>query len=144
MPQIQHLYRIEARLREEYAGPRLRAAVRAHQSRPIVQRIGRALIALKGSDRYLSQSTLGQPIDYTLGLWSTLEVYLEDGRVEIDNDLVENAIRPTAIGKKNWLFVGEADAGERGAIIYTLIESCRRRGLDPYTCRASLVIRQQP
>jgi len=44
---------------------------------------------------------------------------------------VKNAIRPTAIGKKNWLFVGEADAGERGAILYTLIESCRRRGLDP-------------
>jgi hypothetical protein len=46
---------------------------------------------------------------------------------------VENAIRPTAIGKKNWLFVGEAGAGQRGAIIYTLIESCRRRNIDPYT-----------
>jgi hypothetical protein len=45
---------------------------------------------------------------------------------------VENAIRPTALGKKNWLFIGEAEAGERGAIIYTVIESCRRRGLDPY------------
>jgi hypothetical protein len=45
---------------------------------------------------------------------------------------VENAIRPTAIGKKNWLFVGDADAGERSAIIYTIIESCRRRNLDPY------------
>ena len=59
-------------------------------------------------------------------------VYLADGRVEIDNNLVENAIRPTAIGKKNWLFIGDADAGERSAIIYTIIESCRRRGLDPY------------
>jgi hypothetical protein len=47
-------------------------------------------------------------------------------------NLVENAIRPTAVGKKNWLFVGDADAGQRSAIIYTLIESCRRRGLDPY------------
>jgi hypothetical protein len=62
----------------------------------------------------------------------TLTVYLADGRVEIDNNLVENAIRPTAIGKKNWLFVGDAQAGERSAIIYTVIESCRRRGLDPY------------
>ena len=52
--------------------------------------------------------------------------------MEIDNNLVENAIRPTAIGNKNWLFVGDADAGERSAIIYTIIESCRRRGLDPY------------
>ena len=61
-----------------------------------------------------------------------LVVYLEDGRIEIDNNLVENAIRPTALGKKNWLFIGEAQAGDRGAIIYTIIESCRRRGIDPY------------
>jgi hypothetical protein len=52
--------------------------------------------------------------------------------VEIDNNLVENAIRPTAPGKKNWLFVGEADVGERAAIIYTIIESYRHRGIDPY------------
>jgi len=51
----------------------------------------------------------------------------------IHNNLVENAIRPTAIGKKNWLFIGEPDAGERSAILYTVIESCRRRGLDPFT-----------
>jgi hypothetical protein len=130
--QIQHLYRVEASLREQRAGPRLRAAVRAHQSRPIVWRLERALVKLKTSGRYLPQSLLGQAMDYTLGQWSTLTVYLDDGRVEIDNNLVENAIRPTAIGKKNWLFVGDAAAGERSAIIYTLIESCRRRGLDPY------------
>ena len=111
---------------------RLRQAVRASQSRPIVERIQRALIRLKASGRYLPQSLLAQAVDYALGQWSTLTVYLDDGRVEIDNNLVENAIRPTAIGKKNWLFVGDADAGERSAIIYTLIESCRRRGLDPY------------
>ena len=57
---------------------------------------------------------------------------MQDGRVEIDNNLVENAIRPTALGKKNWLFIGEAEAGDRSAIIYTVIESCRRRRLDPY------------
>jgi hypothetical protein len=129
---IQHLYRVEADLREHRAGPRLRQAVRASQSRPIVERIQRALIRLKASGRYLPQSLLAQAVDYALGQWSTLTVYLDDGRVEIDNNLVENAIRPTAIGKKNWLFVGDADAGERSAIIYTLIESCRRRGLDPY------------
>ena len=131
--QIQHLYRIEANLREHRAGPRLRQAVRAHQSRPIVKRIERALVQLKSSGRHLPQSLLGRAMDYALGQWSTLTVYLDDGRVEIDNTLVENAIRPTAIGKKNWLFVGDADAGERSAIIYTVIESCRRRGLDPYT-----------
>ena len=130
--QIQHLYQVEAGLREHQAGPQLRTAVRAHQSRPIIERLLRVLTKLKTNGRQLPQSPLAQAIDYALGLWSTLTVYLADGRVEIDNNLVENAIRPTAIGKKNWLFVGDADAGERSAIIYTIIESCRRRGLDPY------------
>jgi transposase len=130
--QIQHLYQVEARLREQKAGAKLRAAVRAHESKPIVERLQRALVRLKSSGRYLPQSLLGGAMDYTLGLWPTLGVYLGDGRVEIDNNLVENAIRPTAVGKKNWLFMGEAEAGERGAILYTIIESCRRRGLDPY------------
>ena len=71
-------------------------------------------------------------MDYALGQWTSLQVFLSDSRVEIDNNLVENAIRPTALGKKNWLFIGEANAGERSAILYTIIESCRRRHLDPY------------
>jgi len=130
--QIQMLYQIEAALREQRAGPNLWAAKRAHQSHPIVERFQRALVKLKTNGRHLPQSLLAGALEYTLGLWNTLTVYLADGRVEIDNNLVENAIRPTAIGKKNWLFVGDAAAGEHSAIIYTLIESCRRRGLDPY------------
>jgi len=132
MRQLQHLYAIESRLREGKAGPRLRQTVRAYQSRPIVERLERTCLRLKAGGRYLPQSPLGSAIDYALGQWATLQVYLSDGRVEIDNNLVENAIRPTAIGKKNWLFIGEADAGQRSAILYTLIESCRRRGIDPY------------
>lgn len=130
--QIQHLYRIEAKLREHQAGPRLRQAVRLSHSQPIVQRIQNAIVRLKATKRFLPQSSLGQAIDYALSQWSTLEIYLKDGRVEIDNNLVENAIRPTALGKKNWLFIGEAAVGERGAILYTIIESCRRRHLNPY------------
>ena len=130
--QIQQLYRVETNLRTHQAGPRLRAAVRASESRPVVKRIERALLKLKASKRQLPQSLLGTAIDYALGQWRTLEIYLADGRVEIDNNLVENAIRPTAIGKKNWLFVGEADAGQRSAIVYTVIETCRRNGLNPY------------
>ena len=53
--------------------------------------------------------------------------------IEIDNNLVENAIRPTALGKKNWLFFGDAKAGERSAVIYSIIESCRRHGVEPYS-----------
>ena len=130
--QLQHLYLIESRLREAKAGPRLRQAVRAHQSHPIVQRLERVLLRFKSSGRHLPQSPMGGAIDYALGQWTSLQLYLDDGRVEIDNNLVENAIRPTAIGKKNWLFIGEADAGERSAILYTVIECCRRRGIDPY------------
>ena len=132
MRQIQQLYRIETQLREGRAGPSLRQAVRASQSRLLVDRIQRALVRLKSSGRHLPQSLLGQAIEYTLSQWRTLEVYLDDGRVEIDNNLVENAIRPTAIGNKNWLFIGDADAGQPSAIIYTIIENCRRRGLDPF------------
>ncbi|MGH7976719.1 MAG: IS66 family transposase, partial [Limisphaerales bacterium] len=130
--QIQHLYQIEMTLREHRAVPRLRQATRASESRPIIERIQRALVRLKSSGRHLPQSLLAQAIDYALGQWPTLEVYLDDGRVELDNNLVENAIRPTAIGKKNWLFIGDAHAGQRSAIIYTLVENCRRRGLNPF------------
>jgi len=75
---------------------------------------------------------MGLAIAYTLNLWPLLGVYLDDGRVEIDQNLVENAIRPTALGKKNWLFIGDAAAGQRSAILYTVVECCRRRGIDPY------------
>jgi len=98
----------------------------------MVEQIHRALIALKLSRRHLPQSLIGKAIEYALGLWPTLTVYLDDGRMEIDNNLVENAIRPTALGKKNWLFFGEAEAGQRGAILYTIVECCRRRGVEPY------------
>ena len=64
--------------------------------------------------------------------WSGLLLYLDDGRLGIDTNLVENAIRPTAIGKKNWLFIGEAQAGQRSAIIHTIAESCRHRNIDPF------------
>jgi transposase len=130
--QIQALYQIESVLREHRAGPQLRVTVRAQQSQPIVTRLQRAITRLKTRGQHLPQSPLGKALDYALGVWDTLTVFLTDGRVEIDNNGVENAIRPTAVGKKNWLFIGAAEAGERSAIIYTVIESCRRRGLDPY------------
>lgn len=131
--QIGHLYRIEEELRQSDAGPALRQAVRAARSTMIHLRIYRVLAAWKKSGRFLPRSNFGKAIDYTLSNWNLLCVYLQDGRLQIDNNQVENAIRPTAIGKKNWLFIGEADAGERSAILYTIIECCRRRGIDPLT-----------
>lgn len=130
--QIQLLYRIESRLREQKAGPALRQAVRASQSKPIVERVQRACMRLACSKRFLPQDAISRAMAYTTAQMPGLGVYVENGRIEIDNNLVENAIRPTALGKKNWLFIGEADAGERSAIIYTVIESCRRRRIDPY------------
>ena len=127
--QIALLYRIEAHLRACKAAPKLREAMRAAHSAPILRRIHAALRLIRG--RYLPQSALGKAITYTLDLWPELEIFLTDGRVEIDNNGVENAIRPTALGKKNWLFIGAAEAGERGAILYTILESCRRRRIDP-------------
>lgn len=132
---LQHflnLYQLEAQLRQSRAGPRRRQAERASSSRPVLARLHHALVRLKTVRRYLPKSLMGKAIDYALNQWPSLRLFLEDGRLEIDNNLVENAIRPTAIGKKNWLFFGEAEAGERSAILYTIIECCRRRGLDPF------------
>jgi hypothetical protein len=129
--QFQHLYQIEARLREGGHSPKLREVIRAQDSRMIVERIGKACVRLKQSHQYLPQSPLGKAISYLLSQWEGLQVFLTDGRVAIDNNGVENAIRPTAVGKKNWLFIGAAEAGERSAILYTLIENCRRNGVNP-------------
>ena len=155
--------RIEAHLRACKAGPRLRAAVRAAvraaHSAPILRRIHAALKLIRS--RHLPQSALGKAITYTLDLWPALERFLAHGRIEsersgdslpqaarrasvarqIDNNGVKNAIRPTALGKKNWLFIGAAHAGERGAILYTIVESCRRRGIDPIACLRDVLTR---
>jgi len=130
--QIQHLYRIESELRESRAGPRLRQAARQHRSCPILKRLYRVLLKLQESRRHLPKSLLGQAIAYTLGQWEGLCVFVENGLIEIDNNLVENAVRPTAIGKKNYLFIGAAEAGWRSAVLYTIIENCRHHGLEPY------------
>ena len=98
--QIRNLYRIEARLRRQKAGPALRLARRAAESRPIYQRLYQALLRMKGSGRYLPSTDMAKAIDYALGNWESLGVYLADGRVEVCNNLVENAIRPTAIREK--------------------------------------------
>jgi transposase len=127
--QIGKLYAVEKALREQKAGPQLRAAVRAWQSRPILERLHRAMTGVRR--RVLPKSLLGQAIDYTLARWETLTRYVDDGRLEIDNNLCENAIRPTAVGKKNFLFIGHPEAGQRSAVIYSVLGRCRRHGINP-------------
>jgi transposase len=117
-------------LRQKKAGPQLRAAMRAWQSRPVLQRLRRAMELVRR--RTLPQGLLGQAIDYALKRWEALNRFVDDGVLEIDNNIIENSIRPSALGKKNWLFVGHPEAGERSAVIYTLLGSCRRLGINPF------------
>jgi hypothetical protein len=129
--QIGLLYRWEEELRRNRAGPVLRQVQRSSHHRMVIERLSRALRKLR--PRYLPQSLMGQAIGYAVNQWPMLEGFLEHGEVEIDNNLVENAIRPTALGKKNWLFFGSEEAGQRSAVIYTLIQNCRLHGVEPYT-----------
>ena len=129
LAQIQHLYRIEDDLRERKASAEERKMTRQEKSMPILAGIEKELRS--ANDQYLPQSLTSKAVAYTLGLWDRLLVYTRHGHMEIDNNLVENAIRPTAVGKKNWLFFGSAEAGKNSAIIYSLLESCRMLDINP-------------
>ena len=80
----------------------------------------------------MPKSDLGQALAYARGQWSALSPCFEDGRIGVDNKPVENAIRPTKLGAKNWLFIGGEDTGWRSAVVYTFVENIRRAGRDPY------------
>jgi len=128
--ELAKLYGVERRAREEDLTSEQRRQLRQEISAPILGAIKPQLEAwLPGC---LPQSPLGKAIRYALNEWEAWSRYLENGRVEIDNNLIENAIRPSAVGKKNWLFIGHPQAGWRSAVIYSVIVSCRRRGLDPW------------
>lgn len=137
--QIAQLYMIERRLRKQGAGPSLREAVRGAESAPILQRIQKALFLLK--PRYLPKNNMGKAISYALNNSVDLKVFLYNGLIEVDNNLVENAIRPTKIGAKNWLFIGSEGSGKTSAIIFTLIESAKRHGLEPHAYLCELLHR---
>lgn len=129
LAQINKLYRIEAGLRDQQADEDMRLAVRQEKSLPVLHEIEKSL--REAQSTFLPQSLSGKAVAYTLGLWERLMVYTRHGRMEIDNNLVENAIRPVALGKKNWLFFGSAGAGRSSAIIFSLLESCRKLDIDP-------------
>jgi hypothetical protein len=88
---------VEKELRRKKAGPRLRAAVRGWQSKPVLQRLHRAMELVRR--RTLPQGLLGQAIDYALKRWEALNRFVDDGVLEIDTNLLENLIRPSALGK---------------------------------------------
>lgn len=127
--QMGQLYLIERQLREAGAGPAQRLARRQQDAKPVLATIHQKLVELEPA--VLPKSPLGKAVRYALGQWEYLQAYVEDGRYEIDQNLVENALRPSCVGKKNWLFIGHPDAGWRSAVLYTMIINCRRHNLDP-------------
>ena len=128
--QIGQLYAVEKKLREQKAGPALRQAMREWQSQPVLIRLHRAMELIRR--KTLPQGLLGRAIDYTLHRWEALTQFITDGFLEIDNNKIENSIRPSTLGKRNWMFIGHPEAGERSAVIYTLLGSCRRHAINPF------------
>ncbi len=126
---IRELYRVEAELREAGAGAQQREARRRADSAPMLAVIKGKLEAQR--PHHLPKSLTGKAISYALDRWDGLTMYVGNGEMEIDNNLVENAIRPSAIGKKNWLFFGSESGGWQNAVMYTVVQNCKMHGINP-------------
>ena len=126
---IAELYRIERWLRYTGAPPDCRELVRRASSLPVADTLKEHI--LKERAAHFPKSKLGEAVAYALNQWEQFERYLYDGRLEIDNNLIENAIRPAKLGLKNYLFIGNAEAGVTSALFYTLLGNCKALGIDP-------------
>ena len=124
------LYNVEKISRENNLSADARHKLRQEQSKPILDNFKIWL------DHHLTktseQAKIGKAIRYCLNHWIKLNNYLLDGRIEIDNNLIENAIRPFALGRKNWLFMGSPTGAKAGAIFYSLIETCKANSIEPH------------
>jgi transposase len=127
--QMRQLYRLERELKD--STPEERRKGRLQNAPAIWLAMKRRAEAIRADPRVLPKSTLGKAVRYLLNEYTALVGYLRDGRFEIDSNLVENDVRPSAVGKRRWLFIGHPDAGWRSAVIYTIIQSCRRYGINP-------------
>jgi hypothetical protein len=130
--QIGKIYRLEAKLRERNASAALRKRARRRWSQRIYQHLVRITKHLILRRRITPRSRLGKALHYAHAEWPQLAACFENGHVDFDNNAVENAIRPTKLGHKNWMFIGGKDTGWRSAVIYTFVEQVRSRGADPY------------
>lgn len=128
---IGRMYRREREWDEQKLEPWQRARERAKPDGLARTMHSLHRLALRVRQTVRPKSTLGKACDYLLSQWEPLVAHLHHGQSRLDNNLVENAIRPSCIGKKNWLFIGHPDAGQRSAILYSLIVSCERHGKDP-------------
>ena len=126
---IAQLYGVEKHCREhDFTTDQIKQA-RQQQSVPILAAIHLALKTQLTTS--LPNSPLGKAIQYTLSRWQKLNVYIQEGFLSIDNNLVENSIRPIAIGRKNWLFAGSHEAAGRSAMLYSLFATCRLHNIEP-------------
>lgn len=121
------LYRLEDEVRNSL--PEERQAARAARAPQIWAEMKDRAQELHSA--LLPKSSLGKAINYFLNEYDALLVYLESPAYQIDNNLIENSIRPSCVGKRRWLFIGHPQAGWRSAVIYSLLQSCRRRSIEP-------------
>ena len=129
------LYEIEAEVRGQ--PPDIRRRSRQDRTRPLVETLRQALDdALR---RLSPKSEMAKAISYGRKRWTALTRFLDDGRLEIDNNIAERAMRCVALGRKNWLFAGSKAGGERAAAIYTVIETAKLNGLEPQAYIADVI-----
>lgn len=127
---IQKLYAVEAEAREGKLSPQTRKELRLEKSLPLLNAFGKWLT--EEVKQVGEKSKIAKAIKYTMNRWDALSAYLYDGMLEIDNNLVENAIRPVALGRKNYLFAGSHDAAQRAAMIYSFFAICKKNDVNPY------------
>lgn len=118
------LYAIERRAKEQNLDETGRLALRQSQSQPLMESLKKRITEVR--QQVTPGCKLAKACDYALGQWTRMEVYLEHGRVEIDNNWCEGAMRPVALGRKNWLHLGDESAGPKIAAIISIVETCRR------------------
>jgi hypothetical protein len=124
------LYEVEREARERKLDAKGRLELRQQRAKPIAEALRQWLTRQRG--QVPDGSATAKAIDYSQGRWAALTRYLEDGDLPIDNNHIENRIRPVALGRSNWLFAGSLRAGQRAAAIMSLIQSAKLNGLDPY------------
>lgn len=127
---MQRLYMTEREARENNLSAEERKALRAEQSLPIIRELEKWM--KEQLPDILPKSSIGQAISYTLGLWPRLTRYVDNGQVEIDNNLIENSIRPVALGRKNYMFAGSHEAAQQAAMIYSFLGICKINNVEPY------------
>jgi len=127
---IAQLYKIEKKMKEDGCSFEKIKEIRQEKSKPILENIKKYLEEKRSG--VPPQSGLGKAISYTLNHWSGLIRYLEDGRFEIDNNRTERIAKPFAVGRKNWLFSDSVNGANASANIYSLIETCKFHGIEPY------------